>query len=49
VLVCVWVAPVCVCIGVGLEPSVFWLCVEGPEVEWLNQLVCGSAKTKLGV
>ena len=32
VQVCVWVDPVYVCIGVGLEPLVFRWCVQGPEV-----------------
>jgi len=32
VLVWVWVDSVCGCIGVGLEPLVFWWCVQGPEV-----------------
>jgi hypothetical protein len=39
---------VSVCVVVGLEPSEFCLCVQGPKVGWLSMLCCGSAKTKLG-
>ena len=41
------VAPVSVCVGVGLEPSEFCLCVQGPKVGWLSMLCCWSYKDKV--